>query len=322
MLLLMQIKHLLGFEWGKFWQQARYADPKRIGLALAIIYICYALRAVRWAILLRPTKKVTAPSLLGAQFIGFTAAALFGRLGELARPYLIARQVNLPLSSQLAVYAVERMLDLASVATIFSLTLELSPSINALPHHKLFHRIGFIGLGLALAIGVFAWVLRVSGDVAGVVARRILGLMSQRAGEWAKARILAFRGGLNVISSFREFVAAIVVSLAMWTLIAYSYMEITHSFVTDPVLSVLSFPRCMLLLAAGVVGSIVQLPFIGGGSQMATAAAMKMLFGVAIEPAVACSIMQWLVSIGGVVPAGLIWARFEHVSLKRIALES
>jgi uncharacterized protein (TIRG00374 family) len=321
-LLLVQLKHSSSFEWGKFWQYARYADPLHIALGLGLIYACYVLRALRWAILLRPTKKVNPMSLLGTQFIGFTAIALFGRLGELVRPYLVARRVQLPVSSQLAVYAVERMFDLASVAVIFSVTLALSPSLNTLPHHEIFHKIGYVGLGLALAIAAFAWVLRATGGAIAAVAKQALGWMSTSIGESVSAKILAFREGLQAISSLRDLVGALGVSLAMWGMIAAAYIEVTHSFTSDPILSVLPFSHCMLLMAASMVGSMVQLPFIGGGSQMATAAAMKTLFGVQIESAVACGILLWLVTFAGVVPVGLIWARFEHVSLRKAAAES
>jgi uncharacterized protein (TIRG00374 family) len=321
-LLLVQLKHSSGFAWDKFWQHARYADPLHIALGLGIIYFCYTLRAVRWAILLRPTKKVSAASLLGTQFIGFTAIALFGRLGELVRPYLVARRTQLTLSSQLAVYAVERMFDLASVALIFSVTLALSPSLNTLPHHELFHKIGYVGLGLALAIAAFAWFLRATGGAIAAVAKRGLGWLSTGLGESISAKILAFRDGLQAISSLRDLVDAMAVSLVMWAMIAWSYIAITHSFTGDPILATLPFSHCMLLMAASMVGSMVQLPFIGGGSQMATATAMRALFGVQIEAAVACGILLWLVSFAGVVPVGLIWARFEHVSLRKAAAES
>ena len=320
-LLLVRIEHSSAFEWERFWQHARNSDPRRIALGLGIIYACYPLRAVRWAILLRPTKKVTAASLFGAQFMGFTAIVLFGRLGELARPYLVARRVKLPLTSQLAVYAVERMFDVASLALIFSITLAVSPSLNTLEHRDLFRRMGYIGLGIPLGIGVFAWFLRIWGVAFAAVARRVLGLLSQGAGAWAGARILTFRNGLQAISSFNELVSTLAVSLAIWGLIAYAYVEISHSFVTDPVLSSLPFSCCLVLMAANMVGSLAQLPLIGGGSQMATAAAMTMLFRVPIESAIACGILLWLVTNASVIPAGLVWAKLEHVSMKRIATE-
>ena len=64
--------------------------------SIAIIYGGYVLRSIRWAVMLRPSKKdVGWSELLSAQFIGFTGLAILGRPGEFIRPYLIARQQRL-----------------------------------------------------------------------------------------------------------------------------------------------------------------------------------------------------------------------------------
>ena len=115
------------FDWAMFWQQLRFVSVGRIVAAIALIYATYWVRAVRWAVFVSPTKKVSATSLLGSQFIGFTAVALFGRLADLTRPYLVARRVGLSLSSQVAVYTIERMFDLGAAAVIFSCALAFTP---------------------------------------------------------------------------------------------------------------------------------------------------------------------------------------------------
>ena len=61
----------------------RNLSPFPILLAIIDIYICFAIRAVRWSVLLSPIRKTPIKSLLSAQYIGFTVVALFGRLREL-----------------------------------------------------------------------------------------------------------------------------------------------------------------------------------------------------------------------------------------------
>src|SRR5579871_2887465 len=70
-----------------------------IGAGIGLIYTTYLLRAQRWSVFLSPQKKVSALRLVGPQFIGFTAVALFGRLADLTRPYLVARRAEMPLAS-------------------------------------------------------------------------------------------------------------------------------------------------------------------------------------------------------------------------------
>ena len=80
---------------------------------MGIIYFLYWLRAVRWRIFLKPMCQTTTARLIAPQFIGFAGLALLGRAGEVVRPYLIAKKENLTLTSQLGVWTVERIFDMA-----------------------------------------------------------------------------------------------------------------------------------------------------------------------------------------------------------------
>src|SRR5262249_29143666 len=57
-------------------------------------------------------------SLLPPTLVGFTGLALLGRPGELSRPYLIARRVNLSFASQIAVWSVERIFDVGGFTVL------------------------------------------------------------------------------------------------------------------------------------------------------------------------------------------------------------
>ncbi len=309
------------FDWAMFWQQLRHASPVHIVFAIALIYVTYFLRAVRWSVFVSPTKKVDAMSLLGSQFIGFTAVALFGRLADLTRPYLVARRIGLPLSSQVAVYTIERMFDLGAAALIFSTALAFTP--RDLPHHDVFVRAGVLSLAATLAIAMFAGVIRVAGGVVAGFARTVLGVLSKALGESVATKILGFRDGLNAIESAREFGVVTAISLVMWGMIGMAYLQTAHAFVQTPELAGLTFSRTMLLMAASIGGSLLQLPIIGWFTQIAvTAAAMHTLYGAPIEAATACGAVLLVVTFISIIPTGLIYARVEHVSLKKLASES
>jgi hypothetical protein len=314
-------RYKVHFDWGMFWQQLRFVSVGHIVAGIALIYGTYWLRALRWAVFVSPTKKVSAASLLGSQFIGFTAVALFGRLADLTRPYLVARRVGLSLSSQVAVYTIERMFDLGAAAVIFSSALAFTP--KDLPHHEVFVRAGVLSMGATLAIAVFAAAIRVAGGAVAGFARATVGLLSKSAGESISAKILGFRDGLNAIASAKEFGVVVVLSLAMWGMIGFAYLETARAFVTTPELSGLTFSRTMLLMAASIGGSLLQLPIIGWFTQIAvTAAAMHTFYGAPIEAATACGAMLLVVTFLCIIPTGFIYSQVEHVSLKRVAEES
>jgi glycosyltransferase 2 family protein len=309
------------FDWTTFWQQLRYVSVGHILAGIAMIYATYWLRAMRWAVFVSPTKKVSAGSLLGSQFIGFTAVALFGRLADLTRPYLVARRIGLSLSSQVAVYTIERMFDLGAAAVIFSCALALTP--KNLPHHEVFVRAGMLSLGATLAIAVFAGAVRVAGGTIAGFARGTVGLLSKSAGESIATKIIGFREGLNALSSVRDFGIVVLLSLAMWGVIGSAYLQTAHAFVHTPELSGLTFSRTMLLMAVSIGGSLLQLPVIGWFTQIAvTAAAMHTFYGAPLEAATACGAMLLVVTFLCIIPAGFIYSQVEHVSLKRVAQES
>jgi glycosyltransferase 2 family protein len=311
------------FQWSVFLDQVQHVDWRRITLAAVMILLCYWLRAMRWAVLIRPQKKVSSISLLGTQVIGFTAAALFGRLADLVRPYLVARRTRLSLSSQVAVYTVERMFDLAATALIFSTALLLAPDRATLPHHEALQHAAIGGLALTVVLAIFAVSVRLSGRAVAGLVEKSLGSLSPGLGHSAGSKIRAFRDGLDSIATLGDFLRALGLSLVVWGIITAAYLEICLAFVLSPELASMTLARCLVLMAASMVGSIFQLPVIGWFTQIGvTTGVMQQVFHVQFEPALACGTMLLIVTFMCVIPFGLVWARIEHVSLKKVAEES
>ena len=89
-------------------------------MACVMAYATYYGRALRWAVFFRPL--VPHPSLWNlnkATIIGFTAVILLGRPGEIVRPYLISVKEKTPLTSQLAIWFLERLFDLLFALLVF-----------------------------------------------------------------------------------------------------------------------------------------------------------------------------------------------------------
>jgi uncharacterized protein (TIRG00374 family) len=318
--LVLFIRARVPFSWSVFREQLKQADWRRFLIGIALIYGAYLLRAVRWSIFLKPVKRVSPFRLLGSQVIGFTGVALFGRLADLVRPYLVARRVKLTVGSQIAVYTVERMFDLGAMALIFSLALLFAPDRNSLPHHELMVKVAKVSFAVTLALAVFAVLVRISGGVLAAFTEKTIGTLSPGIGRSVADKIRAFRGGLDTLASFPDFLLALAVSLVMWAMIVCAYLETTWAFVHSPELSQMTLARCMVLMAASMGGSLFQLPVIGWFTTiLATSATMHEWLGVAPEPALGAGAMLLVVCFLSVVPVGLIWSRFEHVSLRAVA---
>lgn len=315
-------RHRIHFDWRVFVAQLRQAEWGRILLALGSIYLGYLFRSARWALLIRQHKRVPLLSLLGTQVIGFTAVALIGRVADPVRPYLVSKKTGLPLSSQVAVYIVERLFDAGSMALIFCSVILLAPS-GSLPHPEIIRKASYTALATTVAGGLFLLAVRLAGGAVASFAEKAFGLASRRLGKAVGEKVRAFHTGLDTLRSFSDFVLMLGISLAMWVLIALAYLEITRAFVASPQLGHMSIAQCMLLMASSMVASGFQLPIIGWFTQIvAVATAMSALFGVAPEPATGCAATLLLVTFLGVVPIGLTWARFDHVSLRGVTRES
>jgi len=310
------------FDFAEFRAQLALANWWKIALGAGCIYLAYMFRSVRWALLLRHNKKVPLFSLLGTQVIGFTAVALIGRIADPVRPYLVAKKTGLPLSNQFAVYIVERLFDAGAMALIFCAAILLTPP-GAMPHPELVRKTAYWGLLLTVLGALFLVAVRMVGGWMATFLEDSLGLLSKKLGTAVANKIRAFRTGLDTMRSFSDFASVISLSLGMWVLIALAYLETCQAFVASPELASMTPAKCVLLMVVSGGASIFQLPVLGWFTQIGfVTAALSKFFGAAWEPATACAAMLLVVTFLCIIPVGLIWAQFEHVSLRKITEES
>jgi len=174
--------------------------------------------------------------------------------------------------------------------------------------------------GLALSLGVIAAViflayLRLHGSAA--LGRRLQGWIA--AGGWREKLagiLLGFVRGVQTVRSWTDLTLAVAYSAAHWFLVVAIYWLVSHAFTGR--LAQLSLGDCMLVLAFTLVGSAVQLPAVGGGSQALTIFAYTKIFGVESEPAVAAAIVVWLVTFAGCSLVGVPLLIREGFSLGKL----
>lgn len=320
-LVYLQFRTWKSFDWGVFLVETQRADPWKLLLAVGLVYSVYFLRALRWKIFLRPVAEASLASLTPPQFIGFTGLALLGRPGELIRPYLIARKQGLSFASQIAVWMVERIFDMGAVAVLLAVVL-FSGGLAALPYFEQnpatldgVRNAGYILIAGVAGVALAAFVVRRKGSaVADWIAQRLRGPLPHLSHRIA-ARVRAFGEGLNTIHDLFSFAQIAAISLLEWGLIAVAYVQVTHAYRE---LAGITVAHVVLLMVASMAGSMLQLPAVGGGSQLATIKVLEGVFGVRPELAVSCGVMLWLVGFMAVIPAGLLLARLEHVSLRQL----
>jgi len=320
-LVYVQFRTWRNFDWTTFWAQTHHVRKIHIFHGIALIYLAYVVRAIRWKIFLQPVRRdVKSMSLVAPTMIGFTGLALMGRPGELIRPFLIARRADLTFSSQLAVWAVERIFDIAAYTVLLVMALFLTPGPKELHYYSRFRAGGFVLIGLSVGLTAAAIVVARSGEGLAQWVERRFSHLASNLGSRIALRIREFRSGLDTIHSPMSFLQLTVVSLVMWCMIAVAYKEVTHAYQSED----LDIPQTQVLLLMGssMVGSLIQLPGVGGGSQLATIATLEHVFDAPHELAASCGIMLWLVTFIAVVPLGLALAHHERLSLRQLSEES
>jgi glycosyltransferase 2 family protein len=320
-----QFREWQTFDWAKFRDLSKHIRWAHVLHAIAWIYFGYLLRAIRWKVFLLPVRpKASYVGLVPPTLIGFAGLALLGRPGELIRPYLIAKREQLPFSSQMGVWAVERIFDIGAFTTLMVLAIFFLPeAMQSIPHPEYYHEFrvgGFLLMGLVTGLVVIAIAVSRSGDAIAAWVEKRFGHLSAGLGQRAAERLREFGAGLRIVHGPASMSLSIIVSLAMWFVIAIAYQEVTHSYGMDAL--DIARPQILLLMGASIFGSMLQLPGVGGGSQVATIAALTKIFDVGAESATSCAILLWLVTFAAVVPVGLLLAHHERLSLRKLSEES
>jgi len=181
--------------------------------------------------------------------------------------------------------------------------------------------LGYILVAIVLAMALAAWLVRRFGLAISAWAEGHLKQRAPHLVESVGSKIRAFSEGLNTIHDFGSFVELSGISLIIWFIIAMAYRFVMHAYVDTP-LQAMEFPQVIFVMGSSMVGSLFQLPAVGGGTQMATIQMMFNGFAIPLELATSAGILLWLVTFVSVVPAGLAIAHREHVSLRELSKEA
>ncbi len=265
------------------------ADYVVVAPFLALVLAFFMLKAARWASLLRSVASLRARDVAAPMMIGFAGNNLLPlRLGELLRVCALARGRSLSFVSVGASVALERLLDLVSMLSLFVLALPFLEGVSAELEQGL--RIAAVAVSGALVV-VFAaaW--------APLAARRTF----DAATRWVPERPRrAARSALeNALVAFatarspRRLALAYATSLVQWSIAtALVWLSLRAVDVAaTPALCVL------VLLTTGIATAAPSAPGFVGALQAAFVFALAP-FGVAPENAVAASVIylvaQWV----------------------------
>lgn len=308
-----------GFRWDIFFSKFVHIDWRWLAACIALFLLTYVSRALRWEVMLRPLRdNAKVWNVLSATVIGFTAITLLGRAGEAVRPYLISVKERVPFSSQMAAWFLERIFDLLLVLIIFGIALGRMPAgVNASPALAwVLHTGGYFVASLGILCIVLLLVFR---NFAEPARRRILSAISflpEKLHGWVEKTITAFVEGMECTRDVRSLGLLVVYTVVQWMIIVAGYWLL---FKAMPTTAWFGLNDVMVFVGFVAFGSVVQVPGIGGGVQVASVLVLTEIFHTSFEDATALAILIWILSWVLVVPFGLAFAFHEGLNWKKIS---
>jgi glycosyltransferase 2 family protein len=272
-----------GFDWSLFVSSLWHVQPAWLLASIIATLLTYVVRAFRWQVLLNPLKSIPMGPLISINVLGFCAIYLIGRAGELVRPLWLTRSERVPLTVSVATIVVERVLDTLMLIAAFGLALLLVKLPSAAEHTMtLMKDTAWVMVGGSIVTMVFLFFFRSNVE-------RIVGYIPI-----ARLTLLlrSFSEGLSFLDRGRTFGLVIAHSIVVWIVIVlqFWFMLLGMNFR-------FSVAAATLVMVGSAIGSLAQVPGVGGGFQAGYIFCMTTFFIVPAEQAIATSLVAWVSSI-------------------------
>jgi uncharacterized protein (TIRG00374 family) len=304
---------LRGKDLGLIVSEMRGADYRWLWPYLAILLLIHLIRTVRWGILLEPVVKVPFSRLNAVSAVGIMALVVLPfRLGEFARPYLIAERPKLRVSAALSSIVVERVADGLFTALLLMVTLLAVPEgTRGLHAFRVAGVVVFLAFASLLAFLVLAHRNR---PLAVRLTHRLLDGISPRIADRASGMMDAFIHGLRLVPSRRKVVGFFLLTFLYWALNGWGLQVFGHSFGFE-----LGLVDAYTILGVLVVGVMIPAgPGMVGTFQAAVVGGLSLFDPAAGERGFAFANVLWLVQVAQQVCLGTFFLFSRHIQLARI----
>lgn len=306
---------LRNVDWSDLGQALSGVDLRTLGLCLIAITFVYALRGLRWAVLLHPVAKVSFRQSLSALLIGFGAnCVLPARAGEFIRAAALAARTPVRWSTAFATIVVERVIDVIGILVILAYVLSRLPGEQSLRDPY----------GLVPRLHSFAWLFGVA--VAGAFfvlllmalrptwVTRAVRCITKPLPEGLQGRLLglvdSFCQGLHVVRSLRWLLLAQALTFLVWFGAAAVGWFLFEAFDLPA-----NWTAALLVFVATAAAvALPQAPSFIGVYHVACEAALG-LFGVTGAVAKGYAIVLWAIMVLPVFLAGVFCLYLDGLSL-------
>jgi len=294
--------------WNEFFHTLSRANPGLIILSFGITLAVCMLRALRWRLLLSPTKRLTISRVLSIIMIGFLANNLLpARLGEVVMAFLLHAKEAIGKSRSIATIFLDRFMD------VFALLSLLIIAIIIAPFPSWVDRLAGIGIVLLAAAAVLVWLMLTHRQRCLRLLQVLLRPLPKRVRERLLQTFVMFLEGLKGVQQLRLMLQAVVISLLIWLSLAGGVYLLFCAFGFS-----LGFAAAITVLAIVNLGLIIpSSPGFIGTFQFFCVAALGLFMidqNRALSFSVAYHLSQWLPTT----LAGYYYLNQENLNLIRL----
>jgi uncharacterized protein (TIRG00374 family) len=289
------------------WRAMLGANLGWISVAALVTLQTYVLRTWRWQVLLQPIGQARFQTAFRTTVIGFAATFLLpARVGEVLRPYLLARREHLDPAAAFATIIVERLLDLCSVLLLFALAL-FTAGVQV---GRETETAGVVAAGFSvIGLGVL-FILAGHPERLGRWAGRLARHLPPRVATTVQHLVQKFAEGLQVMRSPGHLAVAMLWSIPLWLSLALGILFTLWAFDLT-----ISFVGSFLVVGYLAVGVAAPTPGATGGFHYMCLTALTQFFGVSPDVAGAAAIVLHLVSFIPVTLLGLMFMWQDGLTL-------
>ena len=286
-------------------------------LMLFLLAVVFTLKAVRWSLLLRPVRPLSAREVFPALMVGFMGNnVLPAHLGEFIRMFVLAKEYGLSKTAVLSTIVLERVLDFLTMVAFLAFSLSFIPLTEDLEKVRLFGYLGAVVCMISvLLVGLYVWqtefALRWTEKFLFFAPRSV----RNRIMETLRVGI----PGLGSLRAPRLLLLLAALSVIHWVANGFCLYLAVLSFPLEKPLS----PLAALLLTS-ITSLGIALPSAPGyvGTTQACFRIALAAFGVSAVTAFSASVYSLVVGWVTITVAGLFFAWRLGIKLRTIDSES
>ena len=306
-----------GVEWAKVMAAFSQVTPVILVVYFLVAIAIEVLRIIRWGILLKPLGSIPLVRLFTAGAVGFMALILLPlRLGEFARPILVAERGKIRISAALATVVVERVFDALVMTSLLVVLLFCLEDRILVPVHLrtwsyvilavFILLLGFLALAYRHQESTVAWF------------RRLVTPLSQRVADRLASILHSFIDGLKALLSARLLAGFLLMTLIYWLVAGVGMVYLFGAF---DELSSLGWVEGFTVLAVLCVGLIIPAGpgMIGNYHYFVKLGLSLFVAGAALGSAgLAYAIVLHGIQLGQQLLVGIVFLFVGQVSFRRI----